>query len=352
MTEIPTFPPVKKSPPPLIIVVVASVIGGMFGTLALFSLFPEYRLAEIPPGVNSVVLERPGKVVVEEEARINDLYTQAAVHVGEIFSAKSIGQNPQEATWFEGQIQGYATILTSDGYFVSVDGVVEEGDYIRVKDNFFEIIEVVSDPSSDLVFGRGEVSGLSTPTLAAHKELRPGMSAIGVLSDRGVLRTTISNLAHNSTTSRSHYLNSDYVELHYLISNESGLSGLPYFDMSGSLIGVKSNNTNATLIPSYVVESGLGSYIDTGKVVRNKANLQYISVPGRVGVKIFRRLSEGGESQLLLDDVIRQINGDDLTDDPHSFPQIFQSLDAEDEIFATVLREGDEVEIPLSVSVF
>lgn len=350
MTEIPTFPPVKKSPPPLVIVIVASVLGGVLGTFVLFTLFPEYRLAEIPPGINSVVVERPGKVVIEEEDRVDDLRNQLSSNVGEIFSQKSIGTEPENSAWPAGQVQAYATILTSDGFFVTVDDGVAVGDYIRVKDKYFTVTEIEADPASNLVFGRGEISGLSVPSIANHKDLRSGMASIGIMADRGVFRTSIADLAENINEVRTYYLNSDSQDLVYTTVVSAPAPGLPYFNMSGNLIGIAPKSTVNSIIPAYTIQTALNSYISTGEITRHSANIQFISVPNQPGVKVYRRLSESAVDELQLDDIIIKVNGQDVTADPHSFYQIFQNLSPATEVPIVIVRDGETLDLTIKTS--
>lgn len=341
MTEIPTFPPTRKAPPPLVVVIFASVLGGMAGTLLLFGLFPEFRQAQIPPGIDSVVVERPGKVVIEEEARLDDLRNQASAYVGEVFAARSVGTNTDEALWLVGDIKAYATMLTNDGYFVTANQGVAIGDYIRVRNGNYVVKEIATDPSSGLIFGRADGAGLSSPRLAIHKSLKPGTLAVAVLADRGLKKTTISSLSASLNPEQGNYLNSDTATLGYSVTDNAQLLGVPYFDISGNLIGLQADPTSSAIVPAYVIQTALDKYLQTGKIDRVKAGIQYVSVPNKEGVVVFRRLGEGTATTLALNDRITAINGQTITSDPHSFAQIFLALSSTAELKLTVQR-GDE----------
>lgn len=344
MTEIPTFPPARKTPPPLVIVFFISVVGGVVGTLLLFTLFPEYRLAEIPPGIDSVVVDRPGKVVIEEETRIDDLRTQLSSQVGEVFSARSVGEEPDNSLWLQSDVKAYATILTSDGYFVSTEGAVAKGDYIRVRNRYFVVTDVASDPASSLVIGKGDITGLPSPALASHKTLKLGMTALGVLADRSLIKTSISDL-DAALEPANHYYSSDTLSLGYKVANLSDLPGLPYFDISGNLIGVHGSTKEIALIPAYIIQTGLESYLQNGKINRPSAELQYASIPTKEGAYVYRRLADNRANELQLADVITAVNGQQVTSDPHSFMQIFENLKAGDTAKFTVQRDADTIEI-------
>lgn len=345
MTEIPTFPPTRKAPPPLVVVVFASVLGGMAGTLLLFGLFPEFRLAQIPPGIDSVVVDRPGKVVIEEEARLDDLRNQASSYVGEVFTARSVGDDVNSALWLVSDIKAYATMLTSDGYFVTANQGVAVGDYIRVRDRSQVVTAITTDPASGLIFGKADASGLSSPRLALHKGLKPGTLAVAVLADRGLKKTTISSLAATLNPEQGNYLSSDTATLGYSVTDNAQLLGVPYFDISGNLIGIQADPTSTAIIPAYVVQTALDKYLQAGKIERAKVGIQYVSVPNKEGVVVFRRLGEGTATTLALNDIITAINDQAVTNDPHSFSQIFLTLSPTAELQLTVKRGEETLKI-------
>src|SRR3989338_8355578 len=88
MADIPTFTsPTPRRPLSTVLLVVISLVAGMLGAVLLLWFVPAIRTTRIPPGTQSVIVEQPGQVVVEESARIRDLRDQNLRLVGSIAKA-------------------------------------------------------------------------------------------------------------------------------------------------------------------------------------------------------------------------------------------------------------------------
>lgn len=349
MDEIPTFPPTSKTPPPLIVVAFLSILGGIVGTVVLFTLFPEYRLAQIPPGVDSVVVDRPGKVVIEEANRIEDLRNQASYQVGEIHRAEDVGQTPASYLWSKADVQGYVTILTSDGIFVTTVNT-RVGDYVRIRTNNYRVTEVQNDPASALVFGKLSTVGLNSPALISHKDVRIGMNVVAVLADREVQKNNIQSLQTALNPTAADLYNSDQVQQGYGLARTTGLPGMPFFDMGGNLVGISLGKDVSAVVPAYVVATALSQTLQSGQpIARPSLGITYSTVSQLGGMHVVKAAGVAAKT-LKTGDVITALNNQSVADDPNLLAAAILATKPADTIKLSIKRDQTTLDVDIVVS--
>ncbi|KKU48969.1 hypothetical protein A3H10_03855 [Candidatus Uhrbacteria bacterium RIFCSPLOWO2_12_FULL_46_10] len=281
--EIPTFPSTPRRSAPLLIVMAMSLVAGSAGAFLLFWLFPEFRQANIPPGTQSVIIERPGRVVIEESTRLRELGGQNKRLVAGLYRPDA-GLKIGATTIFPNKnLIGVAVLLTADGWFATVSSAdVRLGDILLVEGRPYAIERIVADTVSPFIMGK-VVGDRFTPVIFADTENRySGMTLWTLSPDEEIAKTTLHSDQLDfgaSDHGPAKIISSD--KLNLALSIESArqfLSGTPVFDLSGQLVGfsVPTSDKAQAVLPSDILQSLMLNVLKDGKPRRPFLGLTYV----------------------------------------------------------------------------
>lgn len=283
LPEIPTLASPPRRSMPLIVVAAVSLAAGLAGAFLLFWLFPEFRQASIPPGTQSVVIERPGKVVIEESTRLRELGNQNKRLVAGLYRPDA-GLKIGATTIFPNKnLIGAAVLLTADGWFAAVSSAdIRLGDILLVEGRPYAIERIVTDTVSPFIMGK-VVGDRFTPVIFADTENRyAGMTLWTLSPDEEIAKTTLHSVELDfgaSGRGAAKIISSDKLILALSIeSKREFLPGTPVFDLAGQLIGlsVPSSDKAQAILPSDILQSLMLNVLKDGKPQRPFLGLTYI----------------------------------------------------------------------------
>jgi len=175
---------------------------------------------------------------------------------------------------------GSGVIVTSDGYILTNNHVVDKADaiYIRTSDNRKIEAEIIgTDPKTDLAVIKVNVRGLKPIMIGDSERLRVGEWVIAIGSPLGesLARTVTQGIV--SAIGRSNVGLADYEDfIQTDAAINPGNSGGPLVNINGELVGINTAIASRTggfegigfAVPSNMAQKVLNSLITTGKVTR------------------------------------------------------------------------------------
>ena len=281
MADIPTFTsPTPRRPLSTVLLVVISLVAGMLGAVLLLWFVPAIRTTRIPPGTQSVIVEQPGQVVVEESARIRDLRDQNLRLVGSIAKASGTLTVGGATMYPTSSSSGSAVIVTADGWFAtSAHTALAVGDHLVVGRRSYRVAKVLTDPASPLLLGKLE-EGVFTPTVFSDPTNRyPGLTVFVLTAAGDTVKTSLTSESVFLPGHQAPVLASDVLSLglDVTVDTASLPAGTPVFGLDGFLVGiVEQSSQGSVIVPSEVVASALRSVVKSGSVVRPTLGLMYI----------------------------------------------------------------------------
>ncbi len=270
----------------------------------------------------------------------------AVVNIDTIGKVRDEGLIPFLSKENEVRGKGSGVILTSDGYIVTNNHVVEGADRVRVtlQDNrWFYAKRVGTDAQTDLAVVRVEATGLPTAELADSDQLQVGEWSIALGNPLGIGSSV--SLGIVSAVNRKNLQIDETHSIDGAIQTDAainrGNSGGALANSSGQLIGINTAILSSGpgggsiglgfAIPSNTVRRIVRELITNGKATPLKTNtawlgIQFTPVPEKVagelkiessrGVQISRILpgSPAEKSGLRKEDVITAVNGNVIGD--------------------------------------
>lgn len=279
---------------------------------------------------------------------------------------------------------GTGFFVSADGYLVTNRHVVDQEnvDYSVVTNDgdTYDATVVAKDPTLDVAILKIETgSDLPFLTFAEIKDLRLGESVIaignalaefpnsvsvGVVS--GLSRNIVASNGFRSTESLEGVIQTD-------AAINRGNSGGPLLNTRGEVIGVNvavaGNGENIGFaLPSNVVSAVYESVAEHGEIVRPFLGVRYLQINEEIaqrnnldvdyGVLIVRGETRGDlavipgspadKTGLTENDIILEVDGQKL-DGSQSLSSILRTYNVDDEITLTVLQDGEETEISVTL---
>jgi len=191
----------------------------------------------------------------------------------------SYGGQPQESTG-----AGSGVIITSDGYIVTCNHVIEDASSILVTlndDTEHEATVVGTDPRNDLAIIKIEASELIPATLGDSDMLTVGEDVIAIGNHLGELRGTATGGMISALNREVQIETSDMLLLQHDAAVSPGSSGGGLFNSSGSLIGIVNAKASASNA------EGLGFAIPVNSVkqiIDDLINFGYVKGRAYLGV--------------------------------------------------------------------
>lgn len=257
MNSIPTFPPRPRgSTLPAWAVVLLSIVAGFGGALLSLWLFPQFRLAEIPPGTEHVIVQQPGQVIVQDDTNLRQTRDQ--------ISSQVVGIYRLAAVTGEERLAASGVMLSADGWFVSTsDAHIAATDTVRVGGGTYKISSLLNDASTSLVFGKITSTNNQRFAVAAPQSIGnrfPGISAFFLAGDGLTAQTTVITAAFPFPVGRA---DASTDRLSYALGVGPAVDaplaifpGTPLFDSAGALVGIASANS-VVVLPAEIMSTAL-----------------------------------------------------------------------------------------------
>ena len=245
------------------------LLGGVFGALftrsyvdrrisALESTVAASAAQPVQTAAAPVLTEQTAGIPVMEAAAATGSFSKAqiielcapavvGIDVSATYSGYGFGSGPQEVTTGSGS----GIILTSDGYLVTCNHVVEGAQKITVilnDDTAYEAKIIGTDTRNDLAVIKIEATGLTPATLGDSDMLTVGEDVIAIGNPLGELRGTATGGMVSALNRDVDFENMTMSLIQTDAAISPGNSGGGLFNGSGSLIGIvnaKASSTNS-----------------------------------------------------------------------------------------------------------
>ena len=275
--------------------------------------------------------------------------------------------------------QGSGFIITSDGFILTNNHVVEGAEKITVKlsdDKELQAKVIGADPATDIAVIKVDVNNLPTVQLGDSDKLKVGEWVLAIGNPFGLSHTVTAGIV--SAKGRSN-LNLANVEYQDFIQTDAainlGNSGGPLIDIDGKVVGINSAilGGGGDGYMGYMGNMGIGFAIPInmakyvydkikaeGKVTRGYVGIyaedvspemaEHFSVKGRKGILVNKVLADSpaGKSGIEKGDIIVKMNGKAVSD-WNGFRNEIARMSPGTKITLTVIRNDEEKDIEVKL---
>ena len=176
------------------------------------------------------------------------------------FGSPGGGSRQQQIQTPKRSVTGSGVIISSDGYIVTNNHVIDGAQKITVKTSDgteYDAKLVGTDPKSDIAVLKVEANDLTPATLGDSSKISVGDTAIAIGNPLGTLGGTVTD-GIISATSRELVVNNESMKLIQTNATiNSGNSGGGLFDGNGNLIGIVQSKDSGTSSSGATIE-GIG----------------------------------------------------------------------------------------------
>ncbi len=263
--------------------------------------------------------------------------------------------------------QGSGFIITSDGFILTNNHVVEGADKITVKisdDKELQARVIGTDPATDIAVIKVDVNNLPTVQLGDSDKLKVGEWVLAIGNPFGLSHTVTAGIV--SAKGRSNlYFAGARVEYQDFIQTDAainfGNSGGPLLNIDGKVVGVNSaifSSGGGSMGIGFAIPINVAKYVyeqikDKGKVTRGYVGIyaddvspemaEHFGVKGRKGILVNKVVpdSPASKSGIERGDIIIKTDGN-MVSDWNSFRNEVAKKSPGSKIVLTVLRNGEE----------
>lgn len=367
----------QKKSHPIITVALSTLLGLGAGVGGSYFVLNEYKNSE--DGATVVYKSDATGTSTETSASgastgmtTTEVAAKAAPSVVEILTSTTTTSYGMFGGTYTSQAAGSGVIISSDGYIITNNHVVEDADAIQITlydGTVYEATLVGTDSTSDIAVLKVDANGLTAATLGDSSTIQAGDTAVAIGNPLGTLGGTVTDGIISATNREITMDNETYELIQTNCAINSGNSGGGLFDGNGNLIGIVNMKDSGTTSSGTVIE-GLGfaipintamdvaqQLIENGKVTNRAAlgiytqtlttgNNQYPA-----GIYITGVVSGSGaeEAGLQAYDRILSIDGNEV-EDSTSLSAYIKSKSVGDTVTLVVSRNGQEISIDVVLS--
>ncbi len=251
-------------------------------------------------------------------------------------------------------VVGHATALTSDGWFLVPQSVVQQnGTTLRLVQNgeTLPITETVSDPVTDFVFIKADVDQVRVSTFGSSLRVTAGSPVFVVAGERVYPRILVDTWVTNGEAVQT----SDAYTRRFLIDAVvDAQSGALVADANGSVIGIMDGERQVQPLGHLI--GGLDQVLSDGAVLRPALGVRVIDrsrvlkeSAAQQGLEVtsVSRSSAAQRAGLIVGDVIVRVQGQSVHD--QTLDEWVLGASAGDALLLTVVRDETEEEISVTL---
>ncbi|HEX7113218.1 MAG TPA: DegQ family serine endoprotease [Mizugakiibacter sp.] len=266
---------------------------------------------------------------------------------------------------------GSGFIISSDGYILTNNHVVDGADQIKVKlsdRREFAAKVVGTDAQYDIALLKVDASNLPTVTIGDSHQLKAGQWVVAIGSpfgfDHSVTAGIVSAVGRNFGASDQQYV--PFIQTDVPINR--GNSGGPLFNLDGQVVGINSqifSNTGGYMgvsfsIPIDIAMSAVQQIKDKGYVTRGMVGVQIqavtdalarsVGLPNTAGamVSVINPGSPAEKAGIKLGDVILAFNGQPI-DSPADLPPLVGASRPGSKATLEIFRDGKKRNVEVTV---
>jgi len=256
---------------------------------------------------------------------------------------------------------GTGFVISSDGYIVTNNHVIEDVEKITVKfDDGKELpAEVVGrDPKTDIALIKVETEEpLFTLPLGSSEAVRPGEWVVAIGNPFGLEHTVTAGIVSAKHRDIDHGAYDDYIQTDAAIN--PGNSGGPLLNLAGEVIGINTAinpraNTIGFAVPIDMAKGILPQLRATGRVTRGWLGVVIQGVTPEIAEELELEEAKGALVSKVIEDgpaadagvenmdVIREFDGHPV-EDYDDLPRIVATTPVDKKVEIVVLRDGKRV---------
>jgi serine protease Do len=266
--------------------------------------------------------------------------------------------------------QGSGFIITSDGYILTNNHVVEGAEKITVKfsdDKELPAKVIGRDPETDVAVIKVDANNLPTVQLGDSDKLKVGEWVIAIGNPFGLSHTVTAGIVSAKGRSRiglSEY--EDFIQTDAAIN--FGNSGGPLLNIDGKVVGINSaifSRSGSYMGIGFAIPINMAKYVyekirAEGKVTRGYMGIyaedaspeiaEHFGVKGRKGILVDKVIADSpaGKSGIEKGDIIVKMNGKAVSD-WNNFRYEIARLSPGTKITLTVIRNSEEKDIEVKL---
>jgi serine protease Do len=281
-------------------------------------------------------------------------------------------------TLYEQTSSGSGAIISSDGYIITNNHVIEEAESLEVvlaDGTTLPATLIGTDSYGDLAVIQTQREFPATATWGNSDQLKPGETVIAIGSPLGAFKNTVT-VGVISATGRSIDIDQQY-KLEGLIQTDAainqGNSGGPLVNLSGQIVGintliVRGNESSSAVaeglgfaVPSNVARAVADKLVSEGYIARPSlgANWGWITpqisnryrLPVEFGVYLIEIFPGGpaDKAGLRQGDILIEINSEPINDE-HPFINLLFQYEPGQSVTFTVIRDNENLQVELILS--
>ncbi len=323
----------------------------------------------IPENGFAAIAEKVGPAVVKVEAE--KVERRSISPFGEEwpfddFWERFFGRPPREQQEFRSRAFGTGFFISSDGYILTNNHIVENAEVVRVfslQDKEYEAKIVGTDPRTDLALLKVDDNELSYAKLGNSERIRVGEWVIAIGNPFGMEHTVTAGIVSAKGRQLQGALNvpeyQDFIQTDAAINR--GNSGGPLVNMDGEVVGITSNIFTPTggnigigfAIPSNLAKKVVTQLKEKGRVVRGYLGvtvgdvtldtMKLLKLDSRKGAMVHgvEADSPAEKAGLKIYDVIIEVNGKTI-EDPNDLKFTIAEISPGEKAEIKVIRDGKE----------
>ncbi|MBU4332199.1 S1C family serine protease [Patescibacteria group bacterium] len=368
----------------LILCVVLSLLCGLLGGLFILTsqkltipFVATWDLSERLPK-REITIQTREEITITQDEHITELMEQLGPQLVKIFSKQDVSSlNVIDQINLDKKALGRGSILTNDGWVMTVNGVAEAGqEYLAVtSDNqTYSIEKIVEDPLTGLVFLKLASASKNFSVIKLAEEVASG-ERILVLKDSKALEVSYVNdiKYQDIKISEDLIMSAEKLQEFILLGKDfdPGLAGGPVINFDGSVVGVlrsleaRTTEEESDLVIEELIntaisvdyfKSAIDQLLKFGEIRRPKLGVEYLNLARASGIvnSRFKDYKKGAllygtpglgtvarEAGLKNADVISKVNND-IVNGRYSLTELIQQYLPGDEIELFFMRGETE----------
>jgi len=369
----------------LFVVIIFGFIAGILGQLVLLSYGSEIPYLD-KLDIFSLTENQPFFINYNNnknkvnDTEINKILDNNKNSIVQIFE-KNISTDNINSLYIPENQLGLGVAITNDGYIITTDQVIsdDESEYVAITENkeIYLVNEIIKDPVTNFYILTTDFSNLKAANLSEQDDVS-NSEEIVIVNKYGFgnnLHTEIAitkDINYKVVSSIQDYFNSTekISETILLDSNDTMLNSLA-FGLDGQAIGLTSNqNGHVIVYPFYLITDKISSILENNQVIRPFMGINYLNLSNLANFSgsLSQEQTKGAliyydedgnfpgiisnspaeKAGLLSNDIILTVNNVVINGDA-SLSEIIQNKNAGDIITLKILREGEELEIKLTL---
>lgn len=379
--------PIKRRTPIwfLFVVIIFGFMAGILGQLVLLSYGSEIPYLD-KLDIFSLTEERQPFFVSlnnnnsDNNQQVNKIIDTEKNSIIQIFKKNDNTEGLNSLYIPENQL-GLGLAITNDGYFITTDQIItnENDEYVAITQNkeVYLINEIIKDPATNFLILKTDIKDFKASNMTDYSDIVNNeevmvINKYGFNNDLQSQSVSIKDRTYHTVASSIDYFNSTEKlnELIELDSKDISENELVY-NLEGQAIGLTGNQNNHVIVyPFYLISSKIASLLENDKIIRPYLGVTYINLTNLANIS--NDLSQGQDKGVLIyfdeegeypgiisnspaekaglesEDIILSVNNE-IINGHTSLSRIIQGFNAGDSITLKIYRDGEELEIKLTL---